>query len=300
MDLDAAADELYAISPDDFMARRTALVAEVKKAGDKALAKQIGALRKPTRSAWLVNLVARAEPEQVAGLIALAGELQSAQAAMNGDALRTLSKQRRTRIDALARRAVVLGREAGYAAADGSLAEVGSTLQAVLGDPAVAEQVRAGRLAQAVAYGGFGALATAGGGDDLTSALAASMPAKPERKLKAVPPLPPDAEEAENEDEVEPEAQPDPEAVERARRLRAEADEAAAALRAAETTADEATTRADELADEVEALRNRLKDTEVAEREAREDARAARKALTEARRTAAVARQAASRAENAR
>lgn len=285
MDLDAAADELYGISPDDFMARRTALVAEVKKAGDKALAKQIRALRKPTRSAWLVNLVARAAPEQVRELIALAGELQSAQSAMDGDALRTLSKQRRSRIDALARRAIALGREAGYGAADGALPEVGSTLQAALGDPAVAEQVRAGRLAQAVAYGGFGP-------DDLTSALAASMAAKPERKLKAVPPLPPDADEPEAE-----EAEPDPELVQRAEQARAEAKAARAALEEAETAADEATTRADQLADKLESLRTRLRDTEAAEREAREDARAARKALTEARRAAAAAEQAATRAE---
>lgn len=288
MDLDAAADELYAISPDDFMARRSALVTEAKQAGDKALAKQIGVLRKPTRSAWLVNLVARAEPKQIAALIALAGELHQAQSAMDGDALRNLSKQRRTRIDALARRAIGLGREAGYAAADGALPEVGSTLQAALGDPAVAEQVQAGRLAQAVAYGGFGGLANGG---DLASALAASRPSKPERKLKAVPPLAPDA-----DDVDEPEPEPDPEAVERAQQLRAEADEASATLQAAKTAADEVTTRADELADEVEALRTRLRDTEAAEREAREDARAARKALTEARRAAAAAEQAASRA----
>ena len=64
MDFDEAADQLYAVAPDDFMARRTALAAEAKESGDKALAKQITGLRRPTRSAWLVNLVARARPTE--------------------------------------------------------------------------------------------------------------------------------------------------------------------------------------------------------------------------------------------
>ena len=51
------------------------------------------------------------------------------------------------------------------------------TLQAALGDPAIAELVQAGRLHQALSYGGFGP-------DDLASALAASMPAKKKAPAK--------------------------------------------------------------------------------------------------------------------
>lgn len=281
MDLDAAADELYGISPDEFMARRTTLVKQARAEGDKALAKQITALRKPTRTAWLVNLLARAEAEQVTGLMELGHELQQAQQAMDGDALRRLSKDRRTRIDALTKRAMELGRGEGYAVPDGATPEVSSTLQAALGDPGVAEQLQGGRLIQAAAYGGFGP-------DDLASALAASTSAKPERRLKAVPPLPPDA---------EAEDQPDEEAVAAVRQARAAEGDARAAADQAETAADEVTTRADELADQVEALRNQLREAEDAERDARDEARAARKHLTELRRAAAAAEQAAARAE---
>ena len=104
MDLDQAADELYAVSPDDFMARRTALVGEARAAGDRALAKQIGQLRKPTRSAWLVNLLAREEGSRITELLELGAALQRAQQRMEGDELRRLSKERRRLIDALARR----------------------------------------------------------------------------------------------------------------------------------------------------------------------------------------------------
>jgi hypothetical protein len=286
MDLDQAADELYAISPDDFMARRTALAKEAKEAGEKLLAKQITALRKPTRSAWLVNLVARAEPDRLAELVELGDALQQAQQAMDGDALRRLSRDRRTMIDTLARRAGELGRDQGHPPADGALQEVGQTLQAALGDPATAELVQAGRLHQALSYGGFGP-------DDLASALAASMPtAKRKAPAKAAAAGPAAAEPDEDPDED------DTEARAAAEQARAAADAAQAAAEEAETAADEATTRADELADRVEELRRQLRDTEVAEREARDEARAARKHYTELRRAAAAAEQAARRAED--
>jgi hypothetical protein len=286
MDLDEAADELYAISPDDFMARRTALAKQAKEAGEKLLAKQITALRKPTRSAWLVNLVARAEPERLAELVELGDALQQAQQAMDGDAMRRLSRDRRTMIDTLARRAGELGRDEGHPPADGAVQEVSQTLQAALGDPAIAEVVQAGRLHQALSYGGFGP-------DDLASALAASMPtAKKKAPAKATPAAPEDDEADADEDDED-----DAEARAAAEQARAEADAAQAAAEEAETAADEATTRADELADQVEDLRRQLRDTEAAEREARDAARAARKHYTELRRAAAAAEQAAKRAE---
>ena len=127
-------------------------------------------MRRPTRSAWLVNILARAEPERMTELLELGTALQQAQQRMAGDDLRRLSKERRTLIDSLSRRAGELGAEQEYAATDAAIQEVSQTLQAALGDPAVADLVRAGRMPQAVSYGGFGPA-------DLTSALAASLPA---------------------------------------------------------------------------------------------------------------------------
>jgi hypothetical protein len=282
MDLDEAADQLYANSPDDFTARRTALATEAKESGDRTLAKQITGLRRPTRSAWLVNLVARAEPDQVAELRELGAALQQAQQQMAGDELRKLSRQRRTLIDSLARRAAELGAEQGYDAPASAVQEVSQTLQAALGDPAVADVVQAGHLHQAVNYGGFGP-------DDLASAMAASLsvttkPAVRESKKAAEP----------EKDAVETRA-----AAEKAGKARAAADAARAAAQQAETAAAEATDHADQLADQVESLRTQLRDTETAEREAREAARAARKHYNELLRDAAAAEQAATRAERA-
>ena len=284
MDLDTAANELYALSPDDFIERRQQLVAEARQAQDRELANQIGQLRRPTRTAWLINLLARHEPEPLNALFELGAALQDAQQRMAGDELRQLSAERRKTVDALAQRAVELGREHGYNAPDGAVQEVGQTLQSALGDREIADVLRAGRLTQAVTYGGFGPT-------DLASALGASLPTKTpsEPKEKPAP--------------AEPAAAPDPKQRRQAEKAAKEARERATAAReaaeSAEAEAEAATQRADELADQVESLRSQLRQAEAAEREAREAARGARKHYQELRHAAGSAEQAATAADQA-
>ena len=105
VDLEAATEQVYAATPEDFMAVRTALVAEARQAKDRELAKAIGALRKPTRSAWLINLLARSAADEVAGLLDLGEALREAQASLSGPELRRLSGERQKAVRALARRA---------------------------------------------------------------------------------------------------------------------------------------------------------------------------------------------------
>jgi hypothetical protein len=284
VDLDTAADELYAISPDDFIERRQQLVAEAKQAGDRQLATQIGKFRRPTRSAWLINVLAREEPDDITALLDLGAALQEAQQRMAGDELRQLSAERRRTVDAMARRAVELGGDHGYDAPDGAVQEVGQTLQTALGDREIADLVRGGRLTQAVTYGGFGPA-------DLSSALGASPPAKapsrPEKAAEAPAAAPKrDAKQRREEEKAAAEAR------ERATEARQDAD-------SAEEAAEAATQRADDLADQVETLRTQLRQTEAAEREARDEARAARKHFQELRQAAVSAEQAATAAEQA-
>jgi hypothetical protein len=284
VDLDTAADELYAVSPDDFIERRQQLVAEARQEGNREIATQIGKLRRPTRSAWLINLLAREESDNINALFELGAALQQAQQRMAGDELRQLSAERRKTVDALARRAVELGRQQGYEAPDGASQEVGQTLQSALGDPEIADLVRAGHLTQAVTYGGFGP-------SDLASALGASLPTKapsrPEKQAEAPQPAP--KRDAKQRREAE-------KAASEARELATEARQAA---ESAEEEAEAATQRADDLADQVESLRTQLRQTEAAEREARDEARAARKHYQELRQAALSAEQAVAAAEEA-
>lgn len=279
-DLDAATTELYALAPEEFVDARTTLVKQARAAKDRTLATAIGALRKPTRTAWLVNLLARDDPAAVGALLDLGDALRSAQEQRDGPALRELSARRRKAIDTLVRRATVLGRDAGHPPTESTLNEVAQTLQAALGDPGVAEQVRGARLAGAAVYGGFGGPAETGGepdeaasGGDLAALLAASMP------TAGKDPAPAKDELAERKRRA---------AEERRVALTQARDDARAALDEAQAVADQATEEADRRAEEVDRLKEELARAEEAEREARATARAARDELRD-RRTAAEA-----------
>ena len=281
MDLEEVADELYGSSPEDFVERRTERVAEARQAGDRVVAKQISQLRRPTRTAWMVNLLARANASEISQLLDLGRALQDAQQRAAGDDLRRLSKSRRSAVDALTRQAVDLASAAGHAPTEGTIQEVSQTLQAALADPAIADLVQRGRLTQAASYGGFGPSSqTSDASADLLAALAASVGGQQDRPG-------PDQHQAEP-DRV---ARPDPEAQreleEAIRGWEAAAGDAATAAE----EADQATTRADDIADRIESLRDELRQAEIAEREARAEARAARKRAQQLRQEAAAAEQ---------
>ncbi|MET8230021.1 hypothetical protein ABZS77_04995 [Micromonospora sp. NPDC005298] len=150
--------QLYRIPPDRFVAARDAAVAEARRAGDPATARQVARLRRPTVAAWLVNLLAIKRPELVADLVQLADALRSAQRELRGPRLRELSAQRRAVVGALVAEVRKLAAAEPDAPPVGRLplAEVEATLNAALSDAEVAEQVRAGRLIRSATYAGFG------------------------------------------------------------------------------------------------------------------------------------------------
>ncbi|GEM_PF-431372 len=152
--LQDAIAELYAADPDGFIARRDQLAAAARSAGQAAAARQIAGLRKPTRAAWMVNLLARREQDLVVGLGDLGGQLRAAQRSLDGERIRELSGRRRALVEELTRKAIALSGE--HAAPAVLRDEVSATLSAALADPEVAEQVAAGRLVRAVRREGFG------------------------------------------------------------------------------------------------------------------------------------------------
>ena len=148
-----AAEQLYALPPTDFVARRTELVADARQAGGADAAKQIAALRKPTVSAWTVNTLSRTRPELIEDLLTLGEQMRHAQRTMDGSGLRELSKQRRQLLDALTREAfAATGQQPGASVQD----EVVATLAAALADADVGQAVQAGTLVRAARADGFG------------------------------------------------------------------------------------------------------------------------------------------------
>ena len=191
MELSEVAAELYAAPLEDFLDLRKAQVSAAKAAGNKELAKQIGQLRKPTRSAWLVNLLARQAPAELEGLLEIGAALRAAQQQLDGAELRRLSGERHRAVDALTKRAAELGSAADYAATDAVRQEVSQTLQVALADPEQADVVSRGILSSAASYGGFGPF-------ELSAALPAT--AAPKRRE------PESASEEEKADETEDQA----------------------------------------------------------------------------------------------
>jgi hypothetical protein len=150
----AAADELYGADPGDFTDRRKTLADAARAAGDTAAAKRIAALRKPTRAAWVVNQLARTDPDAPGRLAELAAALRDAEQAKDGPRLRELSAARDPLVDSLTARALAA---AGVADPPSGLREeVTATLTSAIGDPEVAAEFAAGTLTRAAQWAGFG------------------------------------------------------------------------------------------------------------------------------------------------
>lgn len=155
-ELDEAAGELYALHPDKFVAARDEKVKAARAAGAASLARELARLRRPTRSAWLVNALWRDQHEVMEELFELADEFRAALAQGAGKGIHELTAQRRAIEGALMQRAQALAHGAGVKASGDLLREAQETLGAALSSPAVAAEVRTGRLVKPVSYAGFG------------------------------------------------------------------------------------------------------------------------------------------------
>ncbi|MFC4944518.1 hypothetical protein [Pseudonocardia sp. GCM10023141] len=288
--IDDVADELYLARPDEFVPTRDDAVARAKEQGDKDLARAIARLRRPTKAAWLANLLARKRADQLAALLSLAGDLADAQRTLDGSALRALSSQRSRLVAAMAREAGRLAYEAGDSAGESVLRELQGILEAGLADPAVADEIRSGRLTRTVSYSGFGPAAEPG---------TVPMPPRPVSlpdRIPAAAPAP-----AVEDDEAAARAERERERTERSRELtaaeseessarhRQESDEAA--RQDAEAAHNDARERVSDLAAELETAREHERSVSATARAAaaaaKESARAAEAAAARAARARA-------------
>lgn len=170
--LDAIAAELYALPPAEFTAARNARAGLAA----PALAKRIKELRKPTVSAWAVNLLAQGG--QLADAVELSAALREAQDDLDAAELSRLSRQRRQLVAALAKQAVGLAEEAGGTLSATARDDVAATINAAVMDAAAAAAVLTARLVKPLEAGDIdpAALAAAVGGT-----LPDAIPAPPPR-----------------------------------------------------------------------------------------------------------------------
>jgi hypothetical protein len=156
------AGELYGLHPDAFAAARDEHVRTARAEGRKQLARELGGLRRPSMSAWLINLLWRDQPEVVEQFLELGGELGKAQAEASGPELHRLTALRRGLEAALIRTARALAQKAGANVSASMEREAQETLSAALARPEVADDVRTGRLVKPAAYAGFGTVVSSG------------------------------------------------------------------------------------------------------------------------------------------
>ncbi|MCW2527688.1 MAG: hypothetical protein JWM76_2548 [Pseudonocardiales bacterium] len=293
-DVDLLADAittLYRTEFDDFVSQRSALVAQARKAGDRNSAQAIAKLKKPTRSAWIINHFVHADPEVPIRLADLANRLRAAERALDGAQMRSLTTEKNRLLAELTRAAFVSAEQLNPTASVAE--EVTSTLAAALADPAVAESLSEGTLLRSASWSGFGVSPP-----ELTLVRSPVRPTNPPRST-------PNHSRGTNASRVDPSVEADVDAgpqttvdtrrqEREAAELRAEQEQRAKRIQAAEEAVALADTRvadADEqqsslgetvarLSEELTTARNDLKAAGLALREARSQRQTARQNLS--------------------
>lgn len=168
--LEDAARELYALPLDAFTSERNARAAA---SDDKAAARSIRSLRKPSLAAWVVDLLVRRATSELEQALELGAALREAQEELDADTLGELTKQRRALVAGLARRATALAKDEGVTVSRAALDEVEKTLNAAMRDAAASDAVMTGRLIRSLDVVGFDPV-------DLDGAVAGEVTARAE------------------------------------------------------------------------------------------------------------------------
>jgi hypothetical protein len=181
--LEAEIERLYGLPLDQFVASRDELARGLRKAGDRAAADGIKALRRPTVAAWALNQVQRGDRKTVGRLIAAGDRLREAQeqllASGEPGSLRDAAADERRLIEQLARAAEARLVEGGHPSTAATDTKVRATLRAVASDAEARELLQSGRLVRDYELSDLGLGGLAAG--------AAAAPRSPARKEKAPP-----------------------------------------------------------------------------------------------------------------
>ncbi|MEO5662363.1 MAG: hypothetical protein ABIR39_03695 [Nocardioides sp.] len=241
------ADQLFGLPLADFTPARDAMAKEHR--ADKAFAAQIKGLKKASLAAWVVNLLVRRDAPQVEQVLAVGAALREAQANLDGEELRALTRQRRQLTAAVTTQARGLAHDEGVKVTQAVADQVEATLTAAMVDEGAADAVRSGLLIAALTATGVGSAEVVGA---LALPEAAGFVAV---RREAEPPPRPDLH-----------LVPDPEADEKARRAatkvvdeaRSEVEAAREALTAAVEEVEALQARSLQLQAEVDELKGRI------------------------------------------
>lgn len=282
MDLETALTSLYAAPREEFIPSRADLVKQARAAGDRELASKIGAVRKPTVAAWLLNQVSREYPDDLDTLAELGEALRDAHQQLAADKLRTLSQQRNEVLRTLDDRALRIARRATMPVTAAVTEALREAFTAALLDPDVLATLRTGRLPAVPG-------AEASTGWPSWDGIPATAP-KPSPKSSPKP-----AKSTKDDESVRREAEERREARRAAAEARrADAQEQATRAETARAEAEQALTAAKQRVDEADAelvaARNRVEQARFEQRSAKQAALAAQHDYDQADRNSRAAR----------
>ena len=274
----AAAARLYAVPLAEFVASRKSLAASAKAGGDAAAAKEILALRKPTVTAWAMNLASREDSGVIADLVGLGARMRAAQSRLDARVLTSVRGERDATVAAYVEHVAQVATAAGAALSASGLDEVRASAIAALADESASDALASGQLTRALSYSGFGEVDLAGavGVTSSGSIMSVLKGGKPDADVEAASERESDEEGADDDDDEDDEDELTEEEIAAAVAAAKAAKVAARAKRAAEAevTAAEA---------EMKAAQGELEEAEDAARSARKAVVAAQKRLDAAR-----------------
>lgn len=152
--LDDARRELYALPPEQFVPRRAELARAARTAGDRPGAQAVMALRKPSKSASLLNRLAAARPDKIVELLDLGIDFHRAQGDPDPDRLYELTVRRRRLVAGLAGLATTASGEPAPTPAVHE--EMVGTLNAAMADEGAGARLARGELIAAIEWSGLG------------------------------------------------------------------------------------------------------------------------------------------------
>ncbi|MDX6277009.1 MAG: hypothetical protein QOJ72_1137 [Nocardioidaceae bacterium] len=183
-DLHSIAHELYGLPLAEFIETRDAWATTERDGGDTSLAKDVRALRKPSVTAWAVNLLARSRPELLEELVDLGDQLREAQASSDGARMRSLDQERRRLMTEIATEAAAVAEQHDQSLSPAAASGVDETMKAALADSDAGRAVLDGMLVAGLSAPGLGAV-------DLSDTVAiepARSPSRPAPSRKTAQP----------------------------------------------------------------------------------------------------------------
>lgn len=182
-------DGLFRLDPAEFVMARNQLARRLKDAGEVDRAAEILALRRPSKTAWALNVWARSDPSQVEALLAAANEVALAQRKGGQplrDAATAYTDAVASAVDSAAERSGIDG--------EAMRLRLRATLLAAGADPdgAVADQLRSGALRSDAEAPGFSFGAAELTAEPTPGSPRRAAPERTSRPLRAVPDPDPD------------------------------------------------------------------------------------------------------------